>query len=130
MKTKYKYLIYLSIITIFILMSFVSSLNKERIDITGSTSVQPLVEQLSSSYLKNHPNLQINVQGGGSGMGIRSVSQSIADIGISSKELSDDEKENLNIVELEKERIVIGAYNKNNISDLSKMQIKKFFPAK
>lgn len=63
-------------------------------------------------------------------MGIRSVSQSIADIGISSKELSDDEKENLNIVELEKERIVIGAYNKNNISDLSKMQIKKFFPAK
>lgn len=127
MKTKHTLIILVGIVVIFIVLSFVSDSNKERIDIAGSTSVQPLVEDLAAAYSENHSNLQINVQGGGSGMGIRSVSQGIADIGMSSKKLSDDEKGDMNVIELGKEGIVIGVHNKNNISDLSTEQIKKIF---
>ncbi len=64
----------------------------ERIDIVGSTSVQPLAEKLAENYMKSHDGVRIYVQGGGSGMGIRSTDQDLADIGMSSKELSLEEK--------------------------------------
>jgi phosphate transport system substrate-binding protein len=128
MEGKYKGLILISIIIIvFLILSINIGLNKERIDIAGSTSVQPLGEELANSYSSMHPYLQINVQGGGSAMGIRSASQKIADIGMSSKELSDTEKEGLNIIELGKEGIVVGVYKNNTIDDLSIEELKKIF---
>ena len=37
---------------------------QEKIDIVGSTSVQPVAEKLAAEYMKKHPNVKINVQGG------------------------------------------------------------------
>lgn len=127
MKTKYKGLILVVIIIAIIALSITSGLDKERIDIAGSTSVQPLAEQLATAYAADHENVQVNVQGGGSGMGIRSVSQGIADIGTSSKELSADDSVGVTAVELGKEGIVIGVHNSNTINDLSTDQINQIF---
>ena len=115
------------IIILFLGFSIFSGINTERIDIAGSTSVQPLAEQLAIEYAKDKPNLKINVQGGGSGMGIRSVSQGIADIGMSSKELSPEEQKNIEVIEIGKEGIVIGVHNDNSIEDLSIIELKKIF---
>ncbi|MCL2156851.1 MAG: phosphate ABC transporter substrate-binding protein [Methanobrevibacter sp.] len=104
--------------------------NYEKIDIVGSTSVQPVAEKLANAFMENHPDIRINVQGGGSGMGIRSTQQGIADIGMSSKELSDEEKENITVVEIGKEGIVIAVNNGNNVSDLSINQIRDIFNGK
>ncbi|MGB4611201.1 MAG: phosphate-binding protein, partial [Methanothermobacter thermautotrophicus] len=35
----------------------------ERIEIAGSTSVQPVAEELAAEYMKKHPDVKINVQG-------------------------------------------------------------------
>ncbi|MDL2246630.1 phosphate ABC transporter substrate-binding protein [Methanobrevibacter sp. OttesenSCG-928-K11] len=126
MKNRYIGLLIL-IIILFLGFSVFSGIGTERIDIAGSTSVQPLAEQLAIEYTKDKPDLKINVQGGGSGMGIRSVSQEIADIGMSSKELNDEEKENVEVVEIGKEGIVIGVHNSNPIDDLSIEELKKIF---
>jgi phosphate transport system substrate-binding protein len=104
--------------------------NYERIDIVGSTSVQPVAEKLANAFMENHPDVRINVQGGGSGMGIRSTIQGIADIGMSSKELSPEEKENITVVEIGKEGIVIAVNNDNDISDLSIEDIRNIFNGK
>ena len=115
------------LIFIFLFLSIFSGMNTERIDIAGSTSVQPLAEVLVEEYSKDHPDLKINVQGGGSGMGIRSISQEIADIGMSSKELTAEEMKGLEVVEIGKEGIVIGVSNSNPINDLSTEELRQIF---
>ncbi|MBH8603913.1 phosphate ABC transporter substrate-binding protein [Thermoactinomyces sp. CICC 10522] len=63
--------------------------------IVGSTAMQPLVEEAGKAYSAKNPNVQINVQGGGSGQGLSSVMNDTADIGNS--DLFAEEKSNENI---------------------------------
>lgn len=127
MKLKNLLLIVLVVVIFLIVTSIAIGKNQTSIEIAGSTSVQPLMEEISDEYCEKHPNVKINVQGGGSGMGIRSCGQGIADIGMSSKNLTENESKELEIVELGKEGIVIGVNNKNNIDDLSIDDIRKIF---
>ena len=127
MKSRYKWVIGIIIAIIVLCLLIVPGLNVQRMDIVGSTSVQPLAEELADAYMANQSNLKISVQGGGSGMGIRSTHQGITDIGMSSKELDSSDKENITEVELGKEGIVVGVNNGNNISDLSSDQIRDIF---
>lgn len=60
--------------------------------IAGSTSVQPLSETLAQTYMENNPDVTVEVQGGGSGQGIKSIEEGIADIGSLSREVKDEEK--------------------------------------
>lgn len=60
--------------------------------IAGSTSVQPLSESMAEVYMENNPDVTIEVQGGGSGQGIKSIEEGIADIGSLSREVKDEEK--------------------------------------
>ena len=57
------------------------------ITIAGSTSVQPFAEKLAEIYMEVHPDLIINVQGGGSTAGIKACRPGAAQIGTSSREL-------------------------------------------
>ncbi len=73
MKSRYKWVIGIIIAIIVLCLLIVPGLNVQRMDIVGSTSVQPLAEELADAYMANQSNLKISVQGGGSGMGIRST---------------------------------------------------------
>ncbi len=90
-----KYWIGLLIILIIIItvLTFGTGNNYDRIEIAGSTSVQPVAEKLAEKYMKQHPNVRIDVMGGGTGLGIRSVSQNIIAIGTSSKSLNKSENQ-------------------------------------
>lgn len=129
MKKNSKNILFLVIILIIassIIIMFVNG-QSSNINIVGSTSVQPSAEKLVELYEKTHSNSKINVQGGGSSVGIKSVKDGSANIGTSSKELDDYEKEGLKIYELGNDGIVIAVNNENEISDLSKDQLKKIF---
>lgn len=58
----------------------------------GSTSVQPLSEELAAAFMDANPDYTVDVQGGGSGQGIKSIQEGIADIGALSRNLKDEEK--------------------------------------
>jgi phosphate transport system substrate-binding protein len=64
----------------------------QTLTVAGSTSVQPFAEKLAEVYMQHHPDLLINVQGGGSSAGIMAVQQRAAEIGASSRELNLAEK--------------------------------------
>jgi phosphate transport system substrate-binding protein len=61
------------------------------ITVAGSTSVQPFAELLAEEYMNLHPEININVQGGGSSAGILATMSGAADIGMSSRELTGEE---------------------------------------
>jgi phosphate transport system substrate-binding protein len=130
MDSKYKLGIVIAIIIIIAYLAFIPSTNYERIQIAGSTSVQPVAEKLAERFEETHPNVRINVQGGGSSLGISSVSQGITDIGTSSRELTEKEKAGINEYIIGKEGIVIAVNNQNSVSDLTKDQIRDIFNGK
>jgi len=47
----------------------------------GSTALQPLAEQAGKKFTEKNPNATVNVQGGGSGTGLKLVSEGTAEIG-------------------------------------------------
>ncbi|MGZ7119683.1 MAG: phosphate ABC transporter substrate-binding protein [Methanobacterium sp.] len=130
MDLKYKIGIAVAIIIIIIYFLFIPSSGYERIQIAGSTSVQPVAEKLAEEFQKTHPKVKINVQGGGSSLGISSVSQGITQIGTSSIELTPKQKQGLNEYIIGKDGIVIAINNANNFNNLNYTQIKDIFSGK
>jgi len=121
-------IILISIIIIYLLLR--PGAHYERIEIAGSTSVQPVAEKLAAEYMKKHPDVKINVQGGGSGLGIRTAQQGIVNIGTSSKALKPEEKDDLKEYVIGKDGIVIAVNKENPIEDLTKEQLKDIFSGK
>jgi len=63
----------------------------QTLNISGSTTIQPVSESLANAYTLNHPDVKIKVEGGGSGAGIQKVGQGLTDLGSSSRNLNPDE---------------------------------------
>lgn len=60
--------------------------------VAGSTSVQPFSEVLAEEFMAAHKGIQINVQGGGSSVGIEAAVSGTAQIGAVSRSVSSEEK--------------------------------------
>lgn len=96
--------------------------------IAGSTSVQPLSEAMSEVYMDENPNVTVEVQGGGSGQGIKSIEDGIADIGSLSREVSEDEKASIGeeyVIAKDGVAVIVNADVK--VKDLSLEQIKGIY---
>lgn len=129
-----KYLIGIVVAIIVIIGAYLTlaggSSQQQTIQIAGSTSVQPVAEKLAQAYMDKHPDVKINVQGGGSSVGITSAEQGQADIGTSSKDLKDSEKANLKEYLIGKDGIVIAVNTANSVSSLTEDQVKDIFSGK
>jgi len=65
---------------------------KQSIKVSGSTTVLPIAQKAAEAYMSAHPNADIQISGGGSGVGVQQIGEKTVDIGMSSRELSSTEK--------------------------------------
>ena len=66
----------------------------ETLSVTGSTTVQPLAEKLAEGFMSANQDVQIDVQGGGSSVGVKAAGEGTSDLGMASREIKDEEKRN------------------------------------
>ncbi len=99
--------------------------SSQELDIVGSSSVQPICEDLAEEYKKTHKNIDINVQGGGSSLAIKCAKNNHADIGMASMDVENDS--NLRTYELGREAIAVVINSKNPVNDLSSDEIQEIF---
>ncbi|MCL2230340.1 MAG: phosphate ABC transporter substrate-binding protein [Treponema sp.] len=97
------------------------------IEIGGSTSVTPLMELFKEEYERLNPHIKININGTGSGDGIRNAGV-MYQIGMSSRELTPAEQgQGLNAVTVAIDGIAV-IMNKNSpVSNLSMDQIRGIY---
>jgi phosphate transport system substrate-binding protein len=97
------------------------------IKVAGSTSVTPLMEVLQEAYKELNPNVTFEMQSNGSSQGIKSAIDGSYDIGMSSRELKDEEKSQLNEHTLAIDGIAVILNNENPITDISSQNITKIY---
>jgi len=61
------------------------------ITVSGSTTVQPLAEKLAEAFMTENTGVRIDVQGGGSSVGVKAAGQGTSDIGMASREIKESE---------------------------------------
>ncbi|MDD4503689.1 MAG: phosphate ABC transporter substrate-binding protein [Clostridiaceae bacterium] len=96
------------------------------ITVNGSTSVQPLAEELAKAYKEKTPKAAIDVQGGGSGVGIKSAIDGVVDIGMSSRDLKTEEK-SLKEFKIAVDGIAVIVNPANGVTNLTMEQIMKIY---
>ena len=94
--------------------------------VAGSTSVQPYAEILAEEYMIMHPGAAIDIQGGGSSAGITAAKSGIANLGMSSRHLNDDEK-SLWSIEIAKDGLGVIVHPSNSIENLTLDQIRRIY---
>jgi phosphate transport system substrate-binding protein len=96
--------------------------------VTGSTTVLPIAEIAREDYEKAHPEAQIQVSGVGSSAGIEAVAAGTAQIGTSSRDLKDTEK-NLGLVDspIAFDGIAVIVNPANPVKNLSTEQLQRIF---
>ncbi len=98
------------------------------ITIAGSTSVQPLAEELAAAFTAKYPAVRIDIQGGGSSVGVQSANDGVADIGNSSRELKDSEKPyNLHQHVIARDGIAVVVNPANKVGEITIEQVQKVF---
>lgn len=93
----------------------------------GSTSMEKVIGYLSEAYMKENPNVKVSYNPTGSGSGIQAVSEGRCDIGLSSRDLKDEEKTNLNETVVAIDGIAIIVNPENPIKDLTIEQIASLY---
>ena len=63
----------------------------QTIKVSGSTTVLPIAQDAADAYMTAHPGTNIQVSGGGSGVGVQQIGDKLVDIGMSSRDLTPDE---------------------------------------
>jgi phosphate transport system substrate-binding protein len=105
-----------------------SSGSKATVSISGSTSVGPLAEKLAEKFKDNNEKINIEVNQIGSSAGITNATSGVSEIGMSSRDLKEEEKANgLKETIIAYDGIVVVTHPSNKVKDLTLEQVKKIF---
>ena len=96
------------------------------ITMAGSTSVQPLSEELAAAFMDIHPKTRLEVAGGGSGAGVTAAQEAAADFGAVSREIKEDET-GIDSVVIAIDGIAIIAHPDNPLADIALEDVTKIF---
>ncbi|KSV64907.1 hypothetical protein N185_34540 [Sinorhizobium sp. GW3] len=99
---------------------------KERIVVTGASTMAPLVAEIAKRYEEKESEIQIDVQTGGSARGVSDLRRNLSDIGLVSRDLSSEERD-LVAVTLAYDGVAMLVHKSNPISRLSDDQIRGIY---
>ncbi|MCP5246340.1 MAG: phosphate ABC transporter substrate-binding protein [Burkholderiales bacterium] len=98
----------------------------QRLILTGSSTVAPLISEIARRFESQFPGVRIDVQTGGSSRGINDVRKGIADIGMVSRALKPDE-DDLRAFTIALDGISLIVHASNPVASLSTLQIAAIF---
>jgi phosphate transport system substrate-binding protein len=101
-----------------------------KVQVAGSTTIQPHAEALAKAFQANNSSVKVFVQGGGSSAGVTAVGTGTADIGMSSANLSASQLArypNLKPVPIAVDGIAIIVNPQNPVSSLTLNQARDIF---
>ena len=99
-----------------------------RIVLAGSTSVAPVMDVLADAYKDINPDVEIEIQQTGSGAGITSTIEGACDIGMSSRDLKDEETaKGVSQTRIAMDGIAVIVNLENSVEDLTSEQIRQIF---
>lgn len=93
----------------------------------GSTSMEKVIGYLSEAYMEENSEVKVTYNPTGSGSGIKAVEEGRCDIGLSSRDLKDEEKANLTGTVAAIDGIAIVVNPENSVEDLTIEQIGKIY---
>jgi phosphate transport system substrate-binding protein len=82
---------WLALATLMITCSIAGAVWAGSIQMDGSTTVLPIAQKVVEAYMKEHPDVNISVSGGGSGNGIKALIDGTTNIANSSRFMKDEE---------------------------------------
>lgn len=100
-----------------------------KITISGSTSVGPTMEVLAEAYQKNN-DVKIEVQQVGSSAGIKNTIEGTSNLGMSSRDLKDEEAQSVEGTQIAIDGIAVVTNKNNKVQDLTVEQVKDIFTGK
>lgn len=101
--------------------------SSKRVSISGSTSVGPLAEKIADKYM-NINDVKVEINQIGSSAGITNALNGVSEIGMSSRDLKEEEKES-GLIEtiIAYDGIVIVSHPTNKVKNLTMDQVKQIF---
>lgn len=101
----------------------------EKITVSGSTSVGPTMEVLAEAYEKSN-DIKIEIQQVGSSAGIKNTIDGTSDLGMSSRDLKDEETQSVEATQIAIDGIAVVTNTANKVKDLTVEQVKDIFTGK
>lgn len=97
------------------------------ISISGSTSMGKLMEKEAESYKGKNQSVSIEIQQIGSSAGIKNVISGVSEIGMASRELKDEEKNQVKETTIAYDGIALITNPKNGVENLTMEDIKNIY---
>jgi phosphate transport system substrate-binding protein len=105
----------------------------ESISVSGSTTVLPIAQAAADAYEKLHPEANIQVSGGGSGVGVAAVGAKTVDIGMSSAAITPAQMKqypSFNVITVAHDGIAIIVNPQNTIQYITLDQVNQIYTGK
>jgi len=105
----------------------------ESISVSGSTTVLPIAQAAADAYEKLHPEANIQVSGGGSGVGVAAVGAKTVDIGMSSAAITKAQMAqypSFNVITVAHDGIAIIVNPQNTIQYITLDQVSQIYTGK
>lgn len=104
-----------------------SGTGTDTVSISGSTSVGPLAEKLAEKYKEKQSNTNIEINQIGSSAGITNAISGVSQIGMSSRDLKEEEASELTETVIAYDGIVVVTHPSNKVKDLTMEEVKQIF---
>jgi len=99
------------------------------VNLSGSTSVKPLMDELVVEFKKLQPNITVNVAGGGSGQGYKDSEAGVSEFGMISAVYKPEDAPSCTYYTIAQDGIAVIVHKDNPLDNITSEQLKNIYDA-